>query len=150
MIPNPTGYMLTSSSFAFIHLRYILWIPLNWSVILLKSPTSTGDSSNSTSSSVSNHQFTLSPALDLPEQVHDTCWLMASQEAWWSNSINPWLEKSIHSRQCSNTLCPVQSVFVPMRKWSVEIEFFTADLLQSKEDCTTRTTLPANHMHYGT
>ena len=28
VIPNPTGYMLTSFGFAFIRLRYILWIPL--------------------------------------------------------------------------------------------------------------------------
>ena len=53
--------MLTSSGFAFIHLRYILKIPLNWSVILPKSPTSTHYPSDSTSSSVTNHLFSLSP-----------------------------------------------------------------------------------------
>ena len=37
VILNSTGYMLTSSGFdAFIHLRYILWIPLKRSVILLE------------------------------------------------------------------------------------------------------------------
>ena len=52
--------------FCFIHLRYILYIPLKWLVILLKSLTSTGYFSNSTSSSVTNCQFSLGPgSIDL-------------------------------------------------------------------------------------
>ena len=43
--------------FFFIHLRYNLCILLKWSVILLKSPTSTGYFSNSTGSFVSNRWF---------------------------------------------------------------------------------------------
>ena len=49
--------MLASSGFAFVHLRYILSIPLKYSVILLKSPTSTGNFSNSTGSPVTKRQF---------------------------------------------------------------------------------------------
>ena len=54
--------------FCFIHLRYILLIPLKWSVILLKSPTSTIYFSNSTGSSVSNRQFF--PDIDPGQQLH--------------------------------------------------------------------------------
>ena len=45
--------------FSFITLRYILQIPIKWSVIILQSWTSTGYSSYSTGSSVTNCQFTL-------------------------------------------------------------------------------------------
>ena len=41
----------------YINLRYISWIPLKWSVILLKSWTSTTYFSNSTGSSVTNCRF---------------------------------------------------------------------------------------------
>ena len=47
--------------FCCINLRYFLQIPLKWWVILLKSLTSTGYFSNSSSSSVTNHWFSLSP-----------------------------------------------------------------------------------------
>ena len=57
---QPTGHMLTSSDFALFILRCILSIPLKGSVILLKSPTSTGCFSNSTGSSVTNRWFFLS------------------------------------------------------------------------------------------
>ena len=43
----------------YIVLRYIPWIPLKWSVILLKSWTSTGCFSNSTGSIVTNYRFSL-------------------------------------------------------------------------------------------
>ena len=33
VFPSPSGYMLTSFSFFFINLRFILYIPLKWSVI---------------------------------------------------------------------------------------------------------------------
>ena len=50
--------MLTSCGFhAFIHLRYILWIPLEWLVNCLNSWTSTGYFSNSTGSSATNRRF---------------------------------------------------------------------------------------------
>ena len=49
---NPTGYMLDIFPFCSIHLRYILQIPLKWSVmLLLKSWTSHSYFSNLTSSS---------------------------------------------------------------------------------------------------
>ena len=54
--------------FCFIHLRFILHIPLKCSVILLKSRTSTSYFSNSTSLSVTNHWFFPSPGL----QSHHT------------------------------------------------------------------------------
>ena len=43
--------------FFFINLRYILWIPLKWWVIFLKSWTSTDYFSNSTGSSVTSGRF---------------------------------------------------------------------------------------------
>ena len=48
--------------FCFIHFRYIPQIPLKWSVLLLRSWTSTGYISNSTGSSVTNRPV-------LPKQV---------------------------------------------------------------------------------
>ena len=64
MILNPAGYMLASSGFAFIHLRYIFpYIPLKWSVILLKSRTSTTYFSYSTGSSVTNRRFFHNPTV---------------------------------------------------------------------------------------
>jgi hypothetical protein len=72
---NPTGYMLTSPGFAFIHSRYILQILLKQSVILLKSRTSTGYSSNSTGSSATNRRF-------LPEQWSPRCLIMQQRPVW--------------------------------------------------------------------
>ena len=45
--------------FCFIHLRYILQIPLKWSVILWKSWTSTGQLFLKLGSFVTNYQFSL-------------------------------------------------------------------------------------------
>ena len=71
--------MLTSSDFdVFIHLRCILWIPLNWAVILLRSAISTGYFPNSTRSSVTNRRF--SPDIDpcQPERKSLHEWLAAT------------------------------------------------------------------------
>ena len=58
VILNPTGYMLTSSSSAaFIHWRYVLYIPLKWTVNFPKSWTLTGHFSNSTGSSATHRRF---------------------------------------------------------------------------------------------
>jgi len=77
VILNSTGYMLTSSGFALIHLRYILLeIPLKRLVIVRKSPTLTAYFSNSTGSSITNRRF--SPDID---SVH-TC-QSATYNMWW-------------------------------------------------------------------
>jgi hypothetical protein len=78
VILNPAGYMLASSEVPFIHLRryILLWMPLKRSVILLKSPTSTGGySSNSTSSSVTNRPFFPSSG----PKTTCACW----EEVYW-------------------------------------------------------------------
>ena len=63
MFPSPTGDMSTSFGCFFINRRHALWIPLKWSVILLKSQTSTGNfpevnvSQTATGSSVTSTRF---------------------------------------------------------------------------------------------
>jgi hypothetical protein len=55
------------------------------------------------------------------------------------------------TRILTDHICPKTSwALLCAHAKTVEIEFFIMDLLQSQEDCTTRTTLPANNMHYGT
>jgi hypothetical protein len=54
-----------------IHLRYILQIPLKWSVILLKSRTLTGYFTTSTASSATNCQLS-------PDVVSDECEIIGS------------------------------------------------------------------------
>ena len=56
---QPSTYMLQSSVFSLLSLRYILEVPLKWWGILLKSQASTGCSSDSTSSSVTSGRFSL-------------------------------------------------------------------------------------------
>jgi hypothetical protein len=58
VFPSPTGCMLWSFGFfSFCNLRYILQIPLKWSVVFLKSWTLTGCFSNSIGSSVTSGRF---------------------------------------------------------------------------------------------
>ena len=56
---QPVGYMLTTFGFLLLNwgIFFYIYIPLNWSVIFLQSWTSTSYFSNSTSSSVTNCQF---------------------------------------------------------------------------------------------
>ena len=78
MFASLTGYMLTSSGYP-VKLGYILQILLKWSVIFLQSWTSTGYSSNSTDSFVTNCRFSpiIAPGL--------------SSEVWQGNFETPFV-----------------------------------------------------------
>ena len=56
---NSHRYVSTFSFFFFINLRYYLWIPLQWSILFLKSWTAVGYFSNSTRSTVTTFYFNL-------------------------------------------------------------------------------------------
>ena len=92
VILNLAGYMVTSCGFdAFIHLRYILYIHLKWSVILRKSPTSNGYFSNSTGSSVMNRRSFLGeitpPYVSWPRAIKICYPILYAIDKFWKYDI---------------------------------------------------------------
>ena len=82
-----------SSGYAFIHLRYILKIPLKWSVILPESPISTGNFSNWAGSSITNRR--LSPSRDVIHLEGSVDSLLQSEKAHQFASFftNAWVSR---------------------------------------------------------
>ena len=91
--------------FSFIKLGYIPKVSLKWSVIFLQSWTSTGFSSNTTGSSVTNCRF--SPIIDCGLSGTESCkecyqitlWVMARSwvfQLWCGKSLSTMSHKELH------------------------------------------------------
>ena len=105
--------------FFYINLRYIPWIPLKWSIILLPSWTSTGYSSNSTGSSVTNCRFSPILAGRTPQTsnppTHPLLLNQRPHPVRWKNIIQPmaealngpkqWVGASRRLKRTSQALC---------------------------------------------
>ena len=139
VILNPTGYMLTSSGFdAFINLRYILWIPLKWRVILQKSWTSTGYSLNSTGSSATNRRFFPDMGLHVitcPCIIKIWHWCFRLRQIWGdflgihSDCNSSWDTEGKHSRWRDNILAASRKSSL-LLFWSACIKLVTSTIIR--------------------
>ena len=98
VILNIDGYMLTSSGFAFIHLRYIL-ICIDSSKMIGNSPTSTGYFSNSTSTYVTNHRFFRGPSASKTNRLY--------VDVFWFSFVNKGTIYCIGFFRMTNNLCKI-------------------------------------------
>ena len=83
------GYMLTSFLLFFMDSRYILYIPLKRSILLLKSWSSAGYFSNSTGSSVTSAQFSLFIVSGLWRRFRFPLWLHGYLYIQYRIFLNP-------------------------------------------------------------
>ena len=110
--------------FFYIKLRYISWIPLKYSVILLKYPTLTGYFSNSTGLSISNYRLSMITNIGLTLMVGFM--LIPNFPSnlffpWWME----WFPPYIHSTQLVHMQSKPSSIlsqhgFLCINTWPVQ------------------------------
>jgi hypothetical protein len=97
---------------SFINLKYILYIPLKWSVISLKLWTSTGYLCNSTSSSVTSSRFT--PFTDLFTHKRWFCFSITKKATYWISFLK--LRRHLHPQEC---VLQVRNAGTPSKFWQL-------------------------------